>query len=65
MRSSGSAMYDVTITYKASRFENARQVVLGDPLPAITEDLLKPSAIGILQAKAAGVRVEVSRDFGF
>lgn len=65
VRSSGSAMYDVTISYKASRFENARQVVLGDELPAITEDLLKPGAIGILQAKAAGVRVEVSRDFGF
>jgi hypothetical protein len=60
--SAGAAMFDVTITYTASRFENARQVVLGNPLPVLTQDILKPQAIGVLQAKAAGVEVKVTRD---
>ena len=61
-RSAGSAMYDVEIAYQASRFENARQVVLGPPLPTLAQSLLKPTPIGILQAKAAGVRATVTRD---
>jgi hypothetical protein len=62
VRSSGPAMYDVAVIYKGEQFENARQVVLGTPLPALSQDLLKPNAIGILQAKAAGIKASVSRD---
>ncbi|HEY9603473.1 MAG TPA: hypothetical protein V6C85_17790 [Allocoleopsis sp.] len=59
---SGPAMYDIAIAYTASRFENARQVALGSPQPALMQDILKPTPIGVLQAKAAGVRVDVTRD---
>jgi hypothetical protein len=64
-RQSGQAMYDIAISYKASRFENARQLAKGNPLPALTQDLLQPGAIGLLQAKAAGVQIEVTRDAVF
>lgn len=60
-RQSGPGRYDVCILFPGDRFESARQIALGDPLPALTQDLVQPSAIGILQAKAAGVRTEVSR----
>jgi hypothetical protein len=59
---SGPAMYDIAIAYTASRFENARQVALGSPQPALMQDILKPTPIGVLQAKAAGVWVDVTRD---
>jgi hypothetical protein len=62
-RKSGPARFDVTINYQAARFENARQVVLGGAeLPVLTEDLLKPSPVGILQAKAGGIKAKVTRD---
>jgi hypothetical protein len=64
-RPSGPALYDVSITYEGARFENARLLVLGEPLPALTKELLKPGPVGILQAKAAGVRATVSRDFNY
>ncbi|RIK44200.1 MAG: hypothetical protein DCC55_03150 [Chloroflexi bacterium] len=60
-RQSGPGRYDVCILFQGDRFEGARQIALGDPLPALTQDLVQPSAVGILQAKAAGVRAEVSR----
>jgi len=60
-RKAGPARFDVTISYRGGRFENARQVALtgrvlkpGEPeLPALIEDLIKPGPIGVLQAKAA------------
>ena len=62
-------MYDVSIIYEGARFENARKVALGkdlgDPsldLPSQVQKLLQPGPIGVLQAKAAGVRAEVTRD---
>jgi hypothetical protein len=62
-RKSGPARFDVTINYQAARFENARQVVLGGTeLPALTEDLLKPSPVGVLQAKAGGIKSRVTRN---
>ncbi len=62
-RKSGPARFDVTISYQAARFENARRVVLGGAeLPALTEDLLKPGQVGVLQAKAGGVKAKVTRD---
>lgn len=85
-RPSGPAMHDVAIIYQGSRFENARQVALGQSppsppptcqkgrtkavaqqaapggdLPTLIQDLLKPGTVGVLQAKAAGVRADVSR----
>lgn len=62
-RKSGPARFDVTISYQAARFENARLVVMGgDTLPTLTEDLLKPGPVGILQAKAGGVKAKITRD---
>jgi hypothetical protein len=63
VRKSGPARFDVSVSYQAARFENARRVVLGGAeLPALTEDLLKPGPVGVLQAKAAGVKAQVTRD---
>ena len=58
----GPAYFDVTVSYPGVRLENARQTVLGGKqLPASSDDLLKPGPIGILQAKAAGVQADVTR----
>lgn len=65
VRPSGPALYDVSITYTGARFENARQLVLGATVPALTKELLQPSPVGISQAKAAGIRATVSRDFHY
>jgi hypothetical protein len=62
-RKAGPALFDVTISFPGARFENGRRTVLGvENLPSLTEDLLKPGPIGILQAKAAGVFASVTRD---
>ncbi|PWB46137.1 MAG: hypothetical protein C3F12_08760 [Candidatus Methylomirabilota bacterium] len=62
-RKSGPARFDVTVSYQGARFENARRIALGgDTLPALTEDLLKPGPVGVLQAKARGVKATVTRD---
>jgi len=58
----GPALFDVTISFPGARFERARQVVLGEPLPKLTEDLLNPTPLGVLQAKGAGVLASVTRD---
>jgi len=57
------AYFDVTVSYPGVRFENARQTVLGGKqLPVSSDELLKPGPIGIWQAKAAGVQVDVTRN---
>ncbi|HEV2706724.1 MAG TPA: hypothetical protein VGV59_12425 [Pyrinomonadaceae bacterium] len=62
-RKAGPARFDVSINLLGARFENARRVVFGgDELPTLSEDLLRPGPVGILQAKAAGVRANVSRE---
>lgn len=61
-RPAGAAMYEVTIAYTASRFENARRVALGNSLSVLTQEILHPQPIGVLQAKAAGVEVNVTRE---
>ncbi len=61
-RPAGPGRWDVTIHFRGARFENARQTVLGAPLPPLAQDLLAPGPIGILQAKAAGVEARVTRD---
>ena len=69
-RLAGPALFDVTIGFQGARFENACQVALAGrilkpdeyPLAALAEELLKPGPVGVLQAKAAGVRADVTRD---
>lgn len=58
----GPALFTLQIHFPGSVFENARQVVLGDPLAAATQESLKPGIRGVLHAKAAGVSVEVTRE---
>jgi hypothetical protein len=60
-RKSGPGAYDVTIQFEAGRFESARRAVAGRALGSSAQDLLEPGPVGILQAKAAGVRAEVFR----
>lgn len=47
---------------KGKTGSNARQVTPDRDLPTLTQDLLQPGPVGVLQAKAAGVRADVSRD---
>lgn len=69
IRPAGPAMYDLLVSYTDQRYENARKVVLGKniedrdlDLPAEVTRLVEPGPVGILQAKAAGVRATVTRD---
>jgi hypothetical protein len=69
-RPAGPARYDVTIGLAAARFESARQIALvghltapgEDSLPALPQEILRPQPVGVLHARAAGVRAEVTRD---
>jgi|GEM_PF-1588891 len=62
-RKAGPALFDVTVNYQGARFESARRVVRGgDQLPEQIDALLRPGPVGILQAKAAGIHAEVTRD---
>jgi hypothetical protein len=69
-RNAGPARFDLTIGFDGARFENGRITALAgriiapsdDPLPALTAQILTPRPVGVLQAKAAGVRAGVSRD---
>ena len=61
-RASGPAMYDFAFLFEGVPFENARQTVLGKPLAILTAETLMPGPAGVLQAKAAGVHVTVSRE---
>jgi hypothetical protein len=69
-RKASPGRFDVTIGYQAARFENARQTVFAgrilppgeDPLPALTDEVLKPRPVGVVQGKAAGVLAQVTRD---
>jgi len=68
VRASGPGRFDLAITLPGARFENARHIVLGkepgdDPfLPPRLSTLLQPGPVGVLQAKAAGIRAAVTRD---
>ncbi len=68
MRQAGPAIYELSVSFATARFESARRIVLGvdplsvDHLPASAETLNQPGPIGVLQAKAAGVEVRVTRD---
>jgi hypothetical protein len=71
VRQAGPGFVDATISYQGARFENARQVALtgqvqpnpaGEQLATLTADLLRPAPVGVLQAKAAGISANVTRD---
>jgi hypothetical protein len=58
----GPARVEVKVSYQGARFENARLAAGGGAeLPAV-EQLLRPGPAGVLQAKAAGIHAEVTRD---
>ena len=67
---SGPVRFDITIGYQGSRFENARQIALAghipkageDPLPSRGMQVVRAGPVGLLRAKAAGVRVDVTRE---
>ncbi|SED64844.1 hypothetical protein SAMN05519104_4002 [Rhizobiales bacterium GAS188] len=69
-RYAGPAAFDLTVAHSAARFECARAIafagrVLGsgeDPLPALITKIIKPSPIGVVQAKAGGIRAGVTRE---
>lgn len=68
-RESGPALFDLEVIYGGARFECARKVVLGKDLAepdlylsAQAEALLQTGPIGVLQAKAAGIHIAVTRD---
>jgi hypothetical protein len=58
----GPASFDVTVRFEAGRFESARAAVAGRPLSASADDLVRPGPIGVLEAKAAGIRAAVWRE---
>jgi len=55
------AIYDVSIIFRGARFEQARAIVQGVTTETIQE-VMKPAPTGVLQAKAAGVRADITRD---
>jgi hypothetical protein len=67
---SGPVRFDVTVSYKGARFENARQVALAgrilkgveQALPSQSTQIVKAGPVGVVKSKAAGVRVDVTRD---
>lgn len=72
-RRAGPALFDVTIGYRGARFENACITAIAgqvlspgdDILPALTAEIVKPRPVGVVQAKAAGIRADVQRDRAF
>lgn len=61
-RTSGPAMFDVTVASGAGRFEVGRSAVLGDPAGPLGADIVRPGRVGVLQAKAGGIAASVTRD---
>jgi hypothetical protein len=69
-KQAGAVRFDITVGFEGLRFENAREVALAgrilrpgeDPLSQVAAQILKPSPVGVLQAKAAGIRADVTRD---
>lgn len=61
-RPAGPARFDVTIGSDGARFESARAVVTGPEGMPVDRGTLEPVALGITQAKAAGVHAAVTRD---
>jgi hypothetical protein len=60
-RKVGPALFEVTVAYSGAVFELARKIASGPDLPDLVLDVLKPAPVGVLLAKAAGVRASVLR----
>jgi len=61
-RRSGPALYDVTVSYEAGRFESARSTAMGKPLQAAAHAFIAAGPFGVLEAKAAGTRAGLARN---
>ncbi|MGB9366928.1 MAG: hypothetical protein WCE79_13045 [Xanthobacteraceae bacterium] len=70
VRFAAPAIFDLTVSHAAARFESARVIAFAgrvlksgeDPLPALTADAVKPGPVGVVQAKAAGIHATVNRE---
>jgi hypothetical protein len=70
VRFAAPAIFDLTVSHAAARFECARVIALtgrvlkpGEvPLPALTAEVIKPGPVGAVQAKAAGIHAMVTRE---
>jgi len=70
VRFAAPAIFDVTVSHAAARFECARVIAFAgrvlepgeDPLPALTAEVIKPGPVGVVQAKAAGIHATVTRE---
>ena len=60
-RKSGPAQFDVTIAFEGGKFEQAKAIAAGDAVPLLSAELMKPAQVGVLQAKAGGIRTTVTR----
>jgi hypothetical protein len=69
VRFAGPATFDLTVSHAAAQFESAVQIAFAgrllkegeDALPALSAPAVKPQPIGVVQAKAAGIRASVTR----
>lgn len=61
-RAAGPAIYDLELAFPGGRFESARRLVAGPPLPSQADALLRPGPAGVGLAKAAGIHAQVTRD---
>jgi hypothetical protein len=70
VRYSGPAIFELTVSHAAARFECARAIAFAgrvlaageSALPATIGNNIKPGPVGVVQAKAAGIRAAVTRD---
>ncbi|WP_250291327.1 hypothetical protein, partial [Frankia sp. CiP1_Cm_nod1] len=63
-RPAGPARFDVSVATDGARFESARAIVAGPAASLTGRATIEPSPLGVTEAKAAGVRVAVTRDRG-
>ncbi|MHC4399435.1 MAG: hypothetical protein ACYTG0_07135 [Planctomycetota bacterium] len=59
---SGPAMFDIEISFDGARFESARSIVMGESTQSSTKSTVKPGNVGVMQAKAAGIHANVTRN---
>ena len=70
MRFAAPAIFDLTVSHAAARFECARVIALSGrvlkpgevPLPTLAAEVIKPGPVGAVQAKAAGIHATVKRE---
>ena len=62
VRPTGPGRYSVTVRYAGAVFENARVLALGRPRPVTAGTAGQPPPVGLDQARAAGVTIQVTRE---